>query len=58
MEVKEKKQKGPKAYTYVDGKRVVFKYEKKSDELSPLGIWMKEHPDGIGKILDMRAAMR
>ncbi|GHV56354.1 hypothetical protein FACS1894182_02740 [Bacteroidia bacterium] len=61
MEAKEKKQKkesDPHAYTYVDGKRVVFKYERKSDKLSAYGIWLKEHPNGIGKILDWRAAMK
>lgn len=56
---KEKKENEHKAYVYDEnGKRTEFKYQRKSDKLSPIGVWMKEHPDGVGKILDWRAAMK
>jgi hypothetical protein len=60
MEEKEKKKRKrePKAYYYPNGVKTVFKYERTSEELSPAGIWAKEHPNGIGEILDMRAVMK
>jgi len=30
----------------------------KPKRLSKIGEWMKEHPKGIGKIIDMRAVMK
>jgi len=56
-EEKKKKKRKPKAYIYKDGVKSVFKYEKKSDKLSALAIWVQEHPN-FGKILDMRAVMK
>ena len=60
MEAKEtkKKKRAPRAYYYPNGVKTVFKYEKTTDKLSPARLWLKEHPDGIGEILDMRAAMK
>ena len=60
MEAKEtkKKKRAPRAYYYPNGVKTVFKYEKTTDKLSPAGIWLKEHPGGIGEILDMRAVMK
>jgi hypothetical protein len=55
---KKKRKRTPKAYYYPNGVKTVFKYEKKSDKHSPAGICLQEHPDGIGEILDMRAAMK
>jgi hypothetical protein len=55
---KKKEKRTPKAYYYPNGVKTVFKYERKSDKLSPAGIWALEHPDGIGEILDMRAVMK
>jgi hypothetical protein len=57
METKQR-QRSPKAYTYVDGQRVRFHYKKTTDRLSAYGLWLREHPDGIGGILDMRAVMK
>ena len=60
MDVKEtkKKKRSPKAYYYPNGVKTEFVYEKKSDKLSKIGIWMQNHPDGCGEILDMRAVMK
>ena len=60
MEAKEtkKKKRAPKAYFYSNGVKTKFVYERKSDKLSAYGEWRKEHPDGIGEILDMRAVMK
>jgi hypothetical protein len=60
MEGKEKKKRKrtPKAYYYPNGVKTEFKYERTSDKLSATGIWMREHPDGILEILDMRAVMK
>ena len=60
MEVKvtKKRKRTPKAYYYPNGVKTEFVYEKKSDKLSPAGLWLKEHPNGIGEILDMRAVMK
>ncbi|MDR3266889.1 MAG: hypothetical protein LBT24_04880 [Tannerella sp.] len=55
---KKKRKKKPKAYYYPNGVKTVFKYERTTDQLSKIGIWMKEHPEGIGEILDMRAVMK
>jgi len=53
-----KRKRTPKAYYYPNGVKTIFKYEKKSDKLSPAGLWLKEHPDGIGEILDMKAVLK
>ncbi|MCL1943884.1 MAG: hypothetical protein FWF54_10110 [Candidatus Azobacteroides sp.] len=53
-----KRKRTPKAYYYPNGIKTEFVYERKSDKLSAYGLWRKEHPDGIGEILDMRAAMK
>lgn len=60
METKEKKKRKrtPKAYHYQNGVKTEFVYEKKSDKLSKIGIWMRDHPDGWGEILDMRAVLK
>lgn len=60
MEAKEtkKRKRTPKAYYYPNGVKTPFVYEKKSDKLSAYGLWRKEHPEGIGEILDMRAVMK
>ncbi|MDR3260955.1 MAG: hypothetical protein LBT78_03885 [Tannerella sp.] len=62
MEEKEKKKRKrkPKAYYYPNGVKTEFKYEgpKDPDKLSAYGVWRRKHPDGIGKILDMRAVMK
>ena len=60
MEVKEttKRKRSPKAYYYSNGVETVFTYKRTSDKLSPAGLWLKEHPNGIGEILDMRAVMK
>jgi len=57
MEEKQKSKRKPKAYIYKDGVKSEFKYEKKSDKLSALGIWRREHPN-FGEIIDMRAVMK
>ena len=56
-EEKKKRKRKPKAYIYKDGVKSVFKYEKKSDKLSAIGIWRRENPN-FGEILDMRAVMK
>ena len=56
-ETKKRKRK-PKAYYYPNGVKTEFVYERKSDKLSAYGLWRKEHPEGIGEILDMRAVMK
>jgi len=53
-----KRKRKPKAYYYPNGVKTVFKYERKSDKLSPSAVWAQEHPDGMGEILDMRAVMK
>jgi hypothetical protein len=53
-----KKKRAPKAYLYKDGVRTVLPEYHGSGKLSALGVWMREHPDGFGKILDMRAVMK
>jgi hypothetical protein len=55
-----KRKRKPKAYYYPNGVKTEFKYEgsKNPEKLSKIGIWMREHPDGIGEILDMRAVMK
>jgi len=60
MEAKEikKRKRSPKAYYYPNGVKTVFTYEKTSNKLSPAGFWLKEHPNGIGEIVDMRAVMK
>ncbi|MCL1932800.1 MAG: hypothetical protein FWF53_03160 [Candidatus Azobacteroides sp.] len=55
---KKKRKRSPKAYYYPNGIKTVFTYKKTSDKLSPAGLWLKEHPDGIGEILDMKAVMK
>ena len=57
METK-KTDRSPKAYYYPNGIKTEFVYKRRSDKLSPAGLWLKEHPDGIGEILDMRAVMK
>ena len=59
MGVKEtkKKKRTPKAYYYSNGVKTKFVYEKKSDKLSKVAIWVQEHPN-FGEILDMRAVMK
>jgi len=60
MEAKEtkKRKRTPKAYYYSNGVKTVFTYERTSDKLSKIGIWMENHPDGCGEILDMRAVLK
>ena len=57
MEEKKKNKRKTKAYIYIDGVKSEFKYEKKSNKLSALGIWRREHPN-FGEIIDMRAVMK
>ena len=56
-EKKEKRKRKPKAYIYKDGVKSEFKYEKSSDKLSAIGVWMRDNPNA-GEILDMRAVMK
>ncbi|MDR0833200.1 MAG: hypothetical protein LBN93_03300 [Candidatus Symbiothrix sp.] len=61
MEEKEKKQKkkrAPKAYLIENGVRMELPKHQFSGKLSAYGLWIKEHPNGVGKILDMRAVMK
>ncbi|MDR0866472.1 MAG: hypothetical protein LBO74_16300 [Candidatus Symbiothrix sp.] len=60
MEEKEtkKKKREPKAYLYKNGVRIVLPEHQSSGKLSAYGLWIKEHPNGVGKILDMRAVMK
>jgi hypothetical protein len=60
MEEKEKKKKkrGPKAYLIENGVRMELPEYQGSGKLSAYGLWLKEHPNGVGKILDMRAVMK
>ena len=56
-EEKKKRKRKIKAYIYKDGVKSEFKYERKSDKLSAIGIWRRENPN-FGEILDMRAVMK
>ena len=56
-EEKKKRKRKIKAYIYKDGVKSEFKYERTSDKLSAIGIWMRENPN-FGEILDMRAVMK
>jgi hypothetical protein len=60
MEEKEtkKKKREPKAWLYKDGVKMELPEYHPSGKLSAYGIWLQEHPEGIGKILDMRAVMK
>ncbi|OAV65851.1 hypothetical protein Barb4_03181 [Bacteroidales bacterium Barb4] len=58
---RKEKEEGKKLELYIfdeNGRKKKFNYQRKSDKLSPIGVWMKEHPEGVGKILDRRAAMK
>ena len=52
------KKKEPIAYIFENGVKKLFKYQKTSDKLSPIGVWLMKHPNGVGKILDMKAVMK
>jgi hypothetical protein len=64
MEEKEKKQqqkkkkREPKAYLIENGVRMELPKHQFSGKLSAYGLWRREHPNGVGKILDMRAVMK
>jgi hypothetical protein len=53
-----KKKRKPKAYYYPNGVKTELPEYDGSGKLSALGAWMREHPDGFGRILDMRAVMK
>ncbi|MDR3309306.1 MAG: hypothetical protein LBS80_05055 [Tannerella sp.] len=55
-----KKKRSPKAYYYPNGVKTEFQYTgpKDPNRLSKAGMWLKEHPEGIIEILDMRAVMK
>ncbi|GHT01591.1 hypothetical protein FACS189421_14240 [Bacteroidia bacterium] len=59
MEEAEKKsrKRKPKAYLFKDGVRMELVVPK-PERLSAYGLWLKEHPNGEGEILDMRAVMK
>lgn len=56
-ETKREKRKEPQAWLIKNGVRTRFVAEK-PERLSVLGIWLQEHPDGFGRVLDMRAVMK
>jgi hypothetical protein len=60
MEEKEnkKRKRKTKVYYYPNGIKTEFKSQGTPEKLSPYGIWRREHPNGIGEILDMRAVMK
>ena len=60
METRTRQRRAPRAWLIENGVRTKLKYTKTTDKLSPVGIWMKEHPfdPELVKDWDMRAVLK